>query len=168
MAGLIRWSLEAATRGRTKNGGPNARFLVLDPNGEYRNTLGGLGEVRHFEVTPREGSDGEPLQVPAWMWNSHEWAAFAQAAPGTQRPLLMQGLRNLRAGEALQVSPDVRLARLLRGYRNGLAEKLSQGPAGYSGAFPTRKSCGQLLVNLACSCRLHVRQSKRRVSLRPV
>jgi hypothetical protein len=156
VAGLIRWSLEAASRERTKDGGPNARFLVLDPNGEYRNTFGGLGDVRHFEVTPREESNGEPLQVPAWMWNSHEWAAFAQAAPGTQRPLLMQGLRNLRAGEALQVSPEIRLARLLRGYRTQLEEKLSQGPAGYSGPFGVTKKCGQLLTNLAADVERYI------------
>lgn len=34
VAGLIRWSLEAVKEKRTDNQ-PNARFIILDPNGEY-------------------------------------------------------------------------------------------------------------------------------------
>src|SRR5690606_6767567 len=33
VAGLIRWSLAAAQDYRTSEGGPNARFIILDPNG---------------------------------------------------------------------------------------------------------------------------------------
>jgi hypothetical protein len=145
VAGLIRWSLEAA---REKCEPPNARFIVLDPNGEYRKAFTGLGEVRVFEVASGSPPDANPLVVPAWLWNSHEWTSFAQAAPGTQRPLLMQTLRNLRAGESLTVGPALRLARLLRGYKTRLEEKLAQGPTGYSGGFGVKKDCGKLLENL--------------------
>ncbi len=150
VAGLIRWSLEAAQRAREHEGrsGPaNARFIVLDPNGEYRTTFSGLN-ARVFQVKP-ESEDAAALRVPAWMWTGHEWSAFAQAAPGTQRPLLLQALRNLRAGGALEVGPSVGLARQVRGYRAQLQEKLAKGPAGYSGDFGAKMSCGRLLDNLA-------------------
>lgn len=151
VAGLVRWSLEAATRSRREGGlseRPNARFIVLDPNGEYRSTFTDVADVRVFQVHGEEG-EHRRLRVPAWIWNSHEWAAFAQAAPGTQRPLLLQALRNLRAGTSLEVVPSVRLARLVRGYRGMLDEKIAQGPQGYSGQFGPRKSCGSLLERLA-------------------
>ncbi|EGH0547129.1 ATP-binding protein, partial [Escherichia coli] len=37
VAGLIQWSLEAAMESEIK---PNARFIILDPNGEYTRALG--------------------------------------------------------------------------------------------------------------------------------
>jgi hypothetical protein len=33
------------------------------------------------------------LQVPLWFWNSAEWSAFTQASAKTQRPTLIQALR---------------------------------------------------------------------------
>jgi hypothetical protein len=153
VAGLIRWSLEAATKERelkSRAKAPNARFIVLDPNGEYRETFSDLKNVRLFQVEG-EGT-GEPLRVPAWMWNSHEWSAFTRAAPGTQRPLLLQALRNLRAGSTLEVSPETRLARLVRGYNGQLAEKIAAGPSGYSGKFGPRKETGTLFKHLGSAC----------------
>ena len=150
VAGLIRWSLDAARSQREKDGRegtPNARFLVLDPNGEYRSTFADVDNVRIFQVAP--GEHTKPLRVPAWIWNSREWAAFAQAAPGTQRPLLMQGLRNLRAGATLESGPDVRLAMLVRGYKGMLQERLAKGPATYVGNFMAQKGLGTLLETLA-------------------
>jgi hypothetical protein len=151
VAGLVRWSLDAATRTRGEHGRaerPNARFIVLDPNGEYRSTFADVADVRVFHVHGEEG-EHRRLRVPAWIWNSHEWAAFAQAAPGTQRPLLLQALRNLRAGTSLEAVPSVRLARLVRGYRGMLDEKIAQGPQGYAGQFGRSKSCGVLLEKMA-------------------
>ena len=83
------------------------------------------------------------------MWNSHEWAAFAQAAPKTQRPLLMQGLRNLRAGRTLEAGKDAALAGLTRGYLGMVEALIAQGPPSYSGKFAARKGCGDLLANIA-------------------
>jgi uncharacterized protein len=150
VAGLLRWSLGAASRVRERaerEGPPHARFIVLDPNGEYRSTFHDLDDVRVFQVAPKEGA--RPLRVPAWIWNSHEWAAFAQAAPGTQRPLLLQTLRNLRAGASLDVGPEIGLARLVRSYKSLLEEKLLQGPSAYVGNFGARKTVGSLLETLA-------------------
>src|SRR5690606_27318428 len=95
VAGLIRWSMDEARKAR---GGadPNARFIVLDPNGEYANTFRDMSKVRVYAVEPCEG--GEQLQVPLWFWNSAEWSAFTQASAKAQRPTLVQALRSVRAG----------------------------------------------------------------------
>lgn len=94
VAGLIRWSLEAAEKKRGAK--PNARFIVLDPNGEYAKTFQDLGDVRVYAVEPSEGI--EQLQVPLWFWNSAEWSAFTQASEKAQRPLLRRALREMRSG----------------------------------------------------------------------
>ena len=104
VAGLIRWSLEAARDGRKRGKQddlrPNARFIILDPNGEYsrafHNGRDGL-QARVFKVNPGPG-DYLPLKVPLWFWNSAEWASFTQASAKTQRPLLRRALREVKAG----------------------------------------------------------------------
>ncbi|WP_336274621.1 ATP-binding protein [Vreelandella indica] len=95
VAGLIRWSMDAAKKARGDGSDPNARFIVLDPNGEYANTFRDMSKVRVFAVEPGEGV--EQLQVPLWFWNSAEWSAFAQASGKTQRPILRRALREVRA-----------------------------------------------------------------------
>lgn len=96
VAGLIRWSLDAARRERTPDSPPNARFIVLDPNGEYASAFKETVGARVFQVAP-EG-DAKALKVPHWFWSSAEWAAFAQASSRTQRPTLIQALRTVRDG----------------------------------------------------------------------
>lgn len=89
VAGLIRWSLEAAGEN------PNARFIILDPNGEYKKAFENFDRVRYFSVN----EDAEKkLKVPLWFWNSNEWCAFAQASGKTQRPTLISTLRSVRSG----------------------------------------------------------------------
>lgn len=97
VAGLLRWSIEAAKR---PNGDiQNSHFIVLDPNGEYAKSFGGLSNVRVYgaEATPKAGM--EQLVVPLWLWNSAEWAAFVQASGKAQRPTLVQALRSVREGD---------------------------------------------------------------------
>ncbi|MDP8285614.1 MAG: ATP-binding protein [Candidatus Electryonea clarkiae] len=90
VAGLIQWSLESAK----KNGKePNARFIVLDPNGEYSKVFKKKGRV--FVVDNPEN----PLQIPLWFWNSSEWCSFTQASLKAQRPLLKRALREMRSGK---------------------------------------------------------------------
>ena len=101
VAGLIRWSLDAAKKKRQeltgdKDAEPNARFIVLDPNGEYANTFKDMTTARVFAVEP--GDNVKQLQVPLWFWNSNEWSAFTQASAKTQRPTLVQALRSVRDG----------------------------------------------------------------------
>ncbi|HHK0662503.1 TPA: ATP-binding protein [Pseudomonas aeruginosa] len=112
VAGLIRWSMDEA---RKACGGaePNARFIVLDPNGEYANTFRDMSKVRVYAVEPSEGV--EQLQIPLWFWNSAEWGAFTQASAKTQRPTLVQALRSVRDGVfTATVTPSHEMRRYLR------------------------------------------------------
>jgi len=114
VAGLIRWSMDAARKAR-KGADPNARFVLLDPNGEYAKAFDGLGKVRVFAVEAKPGSGIEQLQVPLWFWNSAEWSAFTQASAKAQRPTLIQALRAVRDGTAdATVTPSHDLRRYLR------------------------------------------------------
>lgn len=113
VAGLIRWSLAEAQKKRGDGADPNARFIVLDPNGEYINTFGDLHKVRIFAVEPSEGI--EQLQIPLWFWNSSEWSAFTQASAKTQRPTLIQALRTVRDGAiGAVITPSHEMRRFLR------------------------------------------------------
>ncbi|HBO2588933.1 TPA: ATP-binding protein [Pseudomonas aeruginosa] len=112
VAGLIRWSMEEARKARC-GADPNARFIVLDPNGEYANTFRDMSKVRVYAVEPSEGV--EQLQVPLWFWNSAEWSAFTQASAKAQRPTLVQALRSVRDGVfAAAVTPSHEMRRFLR------------------------------------------------------
>lgn len=126
VAGLVRWSLEAARNApkesaaiepgdSKRNQVPNARFIVLDPNGEYAHAFKDL-KVRVFHVDPH--AEGKPLKVPAWLWNAAEWAAFTEAAPGVQRPLLLRALRRLRGTTGIPNSFESRVISTLHSYRN--------------------------------------------------
>ena len=89
VAGLIHWSLEAAKRETGQD--VNARFIVLDPNGEYTNAF---TNAKIFQGdTP-----AQQLKVPLWFWNSEEWCSFVQASGKSQRPLLRRALREIRSG----------------------------------------------------------------------
>jgi len=114
VAGLIRWSMEAARHARD-GADPNARFIVLDPNGEYAKAFDGLGKVRVFAVEPKPDSGIEQLQVPLWFWNSAEWSAFTQASAKVQRPTLIQSLRTVRdAAVEAAATPSHDMRRFLR------------------------------------------------------
>lgn len=135
VAGLVRWSMDAARKAR--NGAePNARFIVLDPNGEYTNTFKGMGKVRVFAVDPSEGV--EQLQVPLWFWNSAEWSAFTQASAKTQRPTLIQALRSVRDGSIdSAVTPSHDTRRYLRTLVSAVQiERNAGGP--WKGAGPAK------------------------------
>jgi len=104
VAGLIRWSLEQAHKAR--GGTPSARFIILDPNGEYSQAFPSHDptiQARVFKMNPGEGKP--PLKVPLWFWNSAEWCAFTQASARTQRPLLRRALREVKAGRTEVAAP---------------------------------------------------------------
>ena len=98
VAGLIRWSLEQSESTSEKN--PAARFIILDPNGEYSQAFDNDGTVgaTTFKVDPDTNSC--PLDVPLWFWNSTEWSSFTQAAAGAQRPSLSRALREIKVGQS--------------------------------------------------------------------
>ncbi|MBX9756146.1 MAG: ATP-binding protein [Pseudomonadaceae bacterium] len=152
VAGLIRWSLEAASAQRAKDGRegfPNARFIVLDPNGEYAKSFSDIeGGVRLFRVPPVQGTE-RPLNVPAWLWNGHEWGAVANAQPGVQRPLLFQGIRELKSGMAEGAPRDAVIRRYLTSYSIRITDFLMQGIASFSGSAKARFDCARFLESVA-------------------
>lgn len=152
VAGLIRWSLDAAKEARktaSRPGPPNARFLVLDPNGEYANTFTDVAGARVFRVPPVTEAGVHELTVPAWLWNGEEWASFAHAQPGAQRPLLVQSLRELRAGANARAPDEVRIVRGTRSYLTRVEALLGGPVTGYGGGVPSRMATGQLIDNMA-------------------
>lgn len=93
VAGLIRWSLEAARK--TAKEVTNARFIILDPNGEYRRAFQDSSiKVRVFSAQPNDDGE-EQLHVPLWLWNAEEWCAIAQASDKMQKPLLRRALQGI-------------------------------------------------------------------------
>ena len=105
VAGLIQWSLSAT---KLERGNPNARFIVLDPNGEYAKVFKDKGRV--FQV----GDAGHPLQVPLWFWNSAEWCSFTQASTKAQVPLLKRALRSMRNEEfEIEIDPKIEAKQFL-------------------------------------------------------
>ena len=151
VAGLIRWSIDAAKRQRAldkKSLAPNQRFIVLDPNGEYSRAFEDMGkQCRVFRVPPVEG-ETRPLQVPAWMWNGHEWSCVAHAQPGVQRPLLMQGIRDLRAGHLTSLPRETQIRRYLVAYSVRVAAMLAN-PNSFAGSARVRFECARLLEAIA-------------------
>lgn len=95
VAGLIQWSLEATELSDKAN----ARFIILDPNGEYSKAFGTKAKIL------KVGNDDDKLEVPLWMWNSEEWRSFTQAKAGAQFPLLKRALRAMR-NEELEPNQD--------------------------------------------------------------
>ena len=158
VAGALRWSVEAAGR---INNETNAHIVVLDPNGEYRRCFTDLTDVLDVKVLSVEPEQGEErLTVPSWLWNGQEWAGALDAAPGTQRPVLMQALRHLRnaaiganGGATGRQSPNTETeARLLfaiqtRAFQEYLQSCRTAGP-GEMGAFPKVKGIHANLAGL--------------------
>jgi hypothetical protein len=140
VAGLIRWSLEEASALNDKH--PNARFIVLDPNGEYARAFADAEppvKARIFRVDPKT-EDGELLlQIPLWFWNSTEWCSFTQASAKTQKPTLIQALRSVRDGH---VEPaDNQSHEIRRFLRTVVATLRMENSAGTPwGSFPKPKS----------------------------
>lgn len=109
VSGLIRWCLEYAgqtissessenSKMKVKTNLPNARFIVIDPSGEYSKAFQNNGANIKATVFSANNADGvSELQVPLWLWNSNEWKVFAQATPGAQEPLLRKALREVKA-----------------------------------------------------------------------
>ncbi|GHN40357.1 ATP-binding protein [Lactobacillus delbrueckii] len=99
VAGLVRWSVEESERQCGHS--PNSRYIILDPNGEYGHAFNDLNmEVIRYSVKEFDESF-EQLRVPAWMWNSEEWASVFQASDKVQKPILREALRDLRSSNVL-------------------------------------------------------------------
>ncbi len=159
VAGLIRWSLTAASGDMASGQSdkrPHARFIVLDPNGEYQHAFDDLPiQVDRFQLGVEDSQTDPPtraLTAPAWLWNSEEWAALTAAAPQTQRPLLMQALRELRSSGLSEVHTLEQLRVVLEGYRRQLLSMLEEGPTAYGLSFQASQSTGDLFATLDREC----------------
>ena len=138
VAGLIRWSLERSLKDCC--GSPNARFVILDPNGEYSRAFSkkdATVRARVFKVDP--DNDTLSLHVPLWFWNSAEWCSFTQASARTQRPTLLQALRFVRDG---QTEPKHDAGHELRRFLRTLVAtiRIEQNIGSPWGSFPKPKS----------------------------
>lgn len=155
VAGLIRWSMNAAGKAiqdAGKSGVPNARFIVLDLNGEYAKAFADQGDnLRLFRVPPVTTGE-RPLDVPAWLWNGHEWTAVAHAQPAVQRPLLMQGLRELKSGQMEGVSREATIRRYLVSYSTRLSAMLGSGIQAFAGSTRARFECARMLEPIVSDC----------------
>jgi hypothetical protein len=132
VAGLIRWSLEEAQKQceNDKKKKPNARFIILDPNGEYAHAFKDFVNTKVFAVEPDSDlSKVKQLKVPLWFWNSFEWGAFAQASGRAQRPLLRRALREMRNGSDLK---EEKVFELRRKVSSILISIKSQVRSGYN------------------------------------
>ena len=114
-----------------------------DPNGEYAEAFQDLG-VRLFRVDPRD-KDGNPLHVPAWLWNGAEWSAFTDAAPGVQRPLLLEALRRLRSGLGPPEQFDTDAKGRIKRYQTRLRMLVQSGDHQAPGR---REGCADVLLNI--------------------
>lgn len=143
VAGLIRWSLEAVSA--KSNEKCNARFIVLDPNDEYKACFESIATIRKFQVKINEDSDAVQLKVPSWMWNSYEWGAIAQASGKTQRPILRRALREVKGSGQLS-DQDVVIApkRTLISFLISLNAFERAGISAYA-TFPGKQNLGELL-----------------------
>lgn len=137
VAGLVRWSLEQSNLGQKSK--PNARFIILDPNGEYSRAFDseGIAAAKVFKVDP---DDSEmQLNVPLWLWNSTEWCSFTQASSRTQRPTLLQALRFARDGQTEPMEDKGHgMRRFLRTIVSTIG--IEQNSGSPWGAFPRPKS----------------------------
>lgn len=124
VAGLVRWALEAAQNELTVGNTINSRFIILDPNGEYSKAFSGIDDpikasiVKYQVHLPEHKPDGsQPFQVPAWMWNSKEWISYTRAAPGIQRPILIDALSGIKAHRDISEIPLFNIYTALKSYR---------------------------------------------------
>ena len=143
VAGLIQWSLEAAMESNKK---PNARFIVLDPNGEYTRALGPSTKFKGRVFKVEAGDDEHQLQVPSWFWNSAEWASFTQASAKVQLPLLKRSLRAMRNEEFdLGSNLDIEVKKFISTIVFSLKSDKSKGSAWAS--FPAPKNLFEKIVS---------------------
>lgn len=103
VAGLIQWCLDEAKKEVGNTESPNARFIILDPNGEYSRVFNATS--KHKATVFQVGNSDSPLQVPAWFWNGAEWCSITQASAKAQAPLLRRALRSMR-NEEFEISTD--------------------------------------------------------------
>ena len=162
VAGVVRWTIEAAETNRSKaeqrdkplTGSPGqrgCRFVVLDPNGEYKEAFGECGAKVKVLAPPPVSGSVLPLAVPAWMWNAQELSSILQASPGVQQPILFEALRRLRSGDLSMASQRHVLTKALRQFGERFEAILSNPAEAFTGSGKRMESgaCLNGIVGLA-------------------
>ena len=139
VAGIIRWSLEEARK--ENNETPlNARFIILDPNGEYSAAFRG-DELPARRYAADGGEYVRPLSVPGWLWNTQEWAAFTSPSPQVQFPTLVEALRqlkNLTSPSQKSISANAPVHFNITDLPDQINSVVGQGQASYVESFVSR------------------------------
>lgn len=140
VAGVIRWSVDAARMAKNSGHSINSRFIILDPNGEYSKAFQDMDNVNLYAVEADEKIGVKQLQVPLWFWNSAEWCAFTQASSKAQKPTLIQALRAVRDGQVSigTLTPSYNMRGFLRTVVSILSIEKKRGSPW--GTFPSNKA----------------------------
>ncbi len=151
VAGLIRWSIESASNEiKNQDKKVNARFIILDPNGEYSKCFDELGNVKRYAVKIRDDEQVSLLKVPSWMWNSWEWASIAQASARTQRPLLRRALREVKNADiSKEADADILFKNFLTSIKISLLNYQKDGAK--LSNFPGKQNYGEFLEGITKS-----------------
>ena len=91
-------------------------FIIIDTNGEYnaafpqRDPDGGIEGAadRRYLYIPSDSSNwNDRLTIPYWFMNVDDFVRLFQAAPGVQRPVLLEALRLARNDNSQSLHPVV-------------------------------------------------------------
>ncbi|MBW1672847.1 MAG: ATP-binding protein [Deltaproteobacteria bacterium] len=152
VAGLIRWSLTAVKHeleNRTLERAnqktdvfPNARFIILDPNGEYSRAfddINGYANCRILSLSSRD-VEGLALVAPHWAWSAEEWTGILRTGPGFQGPVLRLALQQIKDWSGgLEKVEGYSIIRFLSTWLMWLEWLINQGPKQYAN-FPGNKN----------------------------
>ncbi|MDI6808881.1 MAG: DUF87 domain-containing protein [Candidatus Eisenbacteria bacterium] len=89
------------------------RIVILDTNGEYRaafqrrqedgSYVSAIPNRRSLHI-PTDPSESERLTIPYWFMDSDDFVRLFRAAPGVQRPVLLNALSSSRAASSRQTA----------------------------------------------------------------
>jgi len=149
ISGLIRWSIENAQKEvKDTNKKVNARFIIIDPNGEYKECFNDLGNVKKYAVKMQEEDTNiKQLKVPSWMWNIWEWSSIAQASAKAQRPILIEALKEVKNAEKTR---EINAENMFKSYVASLKTSLLsyQMRGAELSKWPEKENYGEFLENV--------------------
>ena len=103
-------------------------FIIIDTNGEYHSAFSqydrdggmeGAADRRLLYIPSGSGNRDDRLTIPYWFLNVEDFVRLFQAAPGVQRPVLLEALR-LARNDSDGSSPPVVLREELVWELNGI------------------------------------------------
>jgi DNA helicase HerA-like ATPase len=114
------------------------RIVILDTNGEYRAAFQKQGEDgsytnaipnRRSLYIPTDSSESGWLTIPFWFMDSDDFVRLFRAAPGVQRPVLLNALSSSRAS-ANELTAWLQLREVLLSELNKILAFASSGDKG--------------------------------------